>query len=271
MLHSVTTYSSHRLDTIEAHRVAVERAIQHMRTHFAETLDLDAIARVAATSKYHLVRVFDEITGTTPHNFLSCLRMQRAKELLLENVLSITEICLEVGYTSLGTFSKTFNELVGVSPQDFRKFPRQLSPMQFARAVWAFLSTDRKVEEPVLEGVVETPSHRKGFTFVGVFPNGVPVGVPFSGTVMMKAGQFRIQQPPVENFHLLAAFIPMSADLAAIITTLPVEWVASLRMQMNSYQTTDELLLRLRPLRLTDPPILLALPALPPWRDVLVK
>ena len=94
--------------------MSVERAIRHMKEHLAESLDLDALMQVAAISKFHLVRVFDETTGTTPHHFLSCLRIQRAKELLVISETPITEVCMEVGYNSLGTFSKTFSELVGL-------------------------------------------------------------------------------------------------------------------------------------------------------------
>src|SRR5262245_44689729 len=116
---------AHREDTVEAYRTAVERAIRHMKEHLAEPLDLEHIAVVAAVSKFHLVRVFDEVTGTTPHHFLACLRMQRAKELLLNSETSITDVCLTVGYESLGTFSKTFSALVGVSPQVFRAMPKR--------------------------------------------------------------------------------------------------------------------------------------------------
>jgi AraC-like DNA-binding protein len=134
-----------RAGTAEAYAVAVERVLRHMRGNLAEPLDLDALARIAAISKFHFVRVFDQLTGTTPHHFLACLRMQRAKELLLQSERAITDICFDVGYNSLGSFSKTFSDLVGVSPQEFRRFPKRLKPMQFARAVWHFLASDQSV------------------------------------------------------------------------------------------------------------------------------
>src|ERR1017187_9404655 len=109
-----------------------------MKEHLAEPLDLDGLAQVAAVSKFHLVRVFDETTGTTPHHFLSCLRIQRAKELLLKSGTPITDVCLEVGYNSLGTFSKTFSELVGVAPQAFRALPRRMTATQFAMTIWRY-------------------------------------------------------------------------------------------------------------------------------------
>src|ERR1035438_3246892 len=116
-----------RTGTVEANQFSVERAIRHMREHLDAPLDLEELAHIAALSKFHLVRVFDEVTGTTPHHFLSCLRVQRAKELLLNTDASITDVCLKVGYISLGTFSNTFSELVGVPPQAFRALPKRMT------------------------------------------------------------------------------------------------------------------------------------------------
>ena len=97
--------ASHRVGTVEAYQAAIERVIRHMRENLGEALDLDHLAGIAAISKFHLVRVFDELTGTTPRHFLSCLRMQRAKELLFSSPAPITEICMQVGYSSMGSFS----------------------------------------------------------------------------------------------------------------------------------------------------------------------
>lgn len=261
-----TAIATHRADTVEAYETAVVRAIGHMREHLADPLDLDALARIASISKFHLVRVFDEVTGTTPHHFLACLRIQRAKELLLNTHAAITDVCLEVGYNSLGTFSKTFNELVGVSPQEFRALPKRLTAAQFATAIWRYLAARKKISGPVVEGVVEGPARARGFTFVGTFTSGVPLGVPFSGTVMVGHGGFRIERPWIPEFHLLAAFVPLSAKLAEMVVNIPISLVANLRVQNNPGAPPEKPRLRLRPLRPTDPPIVMALPALPPLR-----
>ncbi|PWU10152.1 MAG: hypothetical protein C5B50_26045 [Verrucomicrobia bacterium] len=259
----------HRSDTVQAYQQSVERVIQHMKTHLADPLDLDQLAQIAAISKFHLVRVFDELTGTTPRHFLACLRIQRAKEMLLAPDPSITDACMEVGYTSLGTFSKTFNALVGLSPQEFRAMPKRLTLKQFASAVWNYLAEDRKIRGARLEGTVENPSRTRGFIFVGVFTDGVPQGAPVSGTVMMRPGNFCIQRPKFAEFHLLSVLVPFSAKLSAMVASLPVGLVASLRIRNGDAGASEEPRLRLRPLRVTDPPILLALPALPPWRRAL--
>ena len=260
--------SLHRADTVEAYQTAVERVIAHMKLHLEDAFDLDQIAWVAAISKFHFVRVFEEVTSTTPHHFLACLRIQRAKELLLNSKSPVTEICFEVGYTSLGSFSATFSALVGVSPQQFRKLPKRLTPALFAKAIWHFLASQQKIAGRVLEGVIEGPRKLRGFTFVGAFTSGVPQGMPFSGTVLLTPGRFRIQRPDEPEFHLLGAFIPLSADLSTIVTTLPVRMVASLRVPNTETGAPVKPRLRLRPLRLTDPPIVLALPALWPWRGM---
>lgn len=258
--------TTHRADTVEANQVSVERAIRHMKEHLAEPLDLDELARIGAISKFHFVRVFDETTGTTPHHFLSCLRVQRAKELLLNTSSPITDVCLEVGYNSLGTFSKTFSDLVGVSPQEFRALPKRLTASQFATAIWRYSAARKTVSGPVIEGVVEATRRLKGFTFVGAFTSGVPLGVPFSGTVMVGHGKFLIERPAASEFHLLAAFVPLSAKLAEMVVNIPISYVASLRVQNHPDKPPAKHLLRLRPLRPTDPPIVMALPALPPLR-----
>jgi AraC family transcriptional regulator len=258
--------SVHRDDTLEAYETSVERAICHMKAHLDAPLDLDEIARIAGVSKFHLVRVFDEITGTTPHHFLSCLRMQRAKELLLKTNSPVTEICLDVGYNSLGTFSTTFTELVGVSPQEFRALPGRLTTKQFATMIWRYLAARKRVSGPAIVGVVEGPVTPKGFTFVGTFTSGVPLGVPSSGTIMVGHGKFCIERPSVPRFHLLAALVPFSANLAEMVVNIPISLVASMRVSDGDSSQREVPRLCLRPLRITDPPIVMALPTLPPLR-----
>ena len=118
--------------------------------------------------------------------------------------------------------------------------------------------------EPALEGTVEGPSRPKGFIFVGTFTGGVPQGVPYSGTVLVKPGKFRIQRPTLPEFHLMAVLVPFSAKLSAMMANLPVGLVASLRVRHGA---SAKPCLKLRRIQTTDPPIVLALPALPPLRQ----
>src|SRR5690348_2035972 len=96
------------------------RARDAMDRTYAQPLDIRALARVASVSEAHFIRTFRATFGETPHRYLQRRRVERAMFLLRESARSITDICLDVGFTSLGTFSRTFREIVGVSPTDYR-------------------------------------------------------------------------------------------------------------------------------------------------------
>ena len=87
---------------------------------YAEPLDIPALARIACVSEAHFIRTFRATFGETPHHYLQRRRVERSMWLLRETDRSVTEICLDVGFTSLGTFSRTFREIVGVSPVAYR-------------------------------------------------------------------------------------------------------------------------------------------------------
>jgi AraC-like DNA-binding protein len=87
---------------------------------YAGPLDIPALARSAHVSESHFSRSFRAAFGETPHRYLLRRRMERAKALLREGGLSVTEVCLEVGFTSLGSFSSQFRRFVGESPTAYR-------------------------------------------------------------------------------------------------------------------------------------------------------
>jgi transcriptional regulator GlxA family with amidase domain len=87
---------------------------------YAEPLDLEALAGAASVSKYHFSRCFAETYGETPMRYLTRRRIERAQDLLRSANLTITEVCMLVGFSSLGSFSSRFRELVGESPRQYR-------------------------------------------------------------------------------------------------------------------------------------------------------
>lgn len=91
------------------------RARDVMDGSYAEPLDVPALARLALVSPAHFSRSFRAVFGETPHRYLQRRRVERAMFLLRQGERSVTEICLEVGFTSLGTFSRTFRAIVGES------------------------------------------------------------------------------------------------------------------------------------------------------------
>jgi AraC-like DNA-binding protein len=97
----------------------LRRAKDHADRRFGEALDLDRLSAEARVSKYHFVRTFAATYGETPMRYLARRRMERARDLLRATNLTVTEVCFLVGYSSLGTFSARFRELVGMSPTEY--------------------------------------------------------------------------------------------------------------------------------------------------------
>lgn len=95
---------------------------------WSEPLDLDAVAAHAGYSRYHFVRLFRDTYGETPGQYLSRRRIERAQDLLRSANLTVTEICLVVGFTSLGTFCTRFKQQVGMTPTEFRARERRTGP-----------------------------------------------------------------------------------------------------------------------------------------------
>lgn len=87
---------------------------------YSEPLDVATLARHAGVSKYHFIRCFRSTYGTTPARYVMQRRIERAQDLLRSTNLSVTEVCLLVGFSSLGSFSSRFTEMVGMSPSAYQ-------------------------------------------------------------------------------------------------------------------------------------------------------
>lgn len=96
------------------------RARDAMDRAYAEPLDVRAVAAVAHISEAHFIRTFRAVFGETPHRYLQRRRVERSMFLLRETDRSVTDICLDVGFTSLGTFSRMFREIIGETPSGYR-------------------------------------------------------------------------------------------------------------------------------------------------------
>jgi AraC-like DNA-binding protein len=110
------------------HRVSNAERVSYLRSardlmdlRYAEPLDLDQMAAEAGFSKFYFARAFKDAYGETPANYLTRRRVERAKDLLRSANLTVTEVCMLVGFSSLGSFSTRFSELVGMSPSAFQR------------------------------------------------------------------------------------------------------------------------------------------------------
>jgi AraC-like DNA-binding protein len=132
--------------------VHLRHARDHLDRHFAEAVDLERVAAVAGLSKYHFHRLFTATYGVTPRDYLTRRRVERAQDLLRATNLTVTEVCFAVGYSSLGSFSARFKELVGETPSAVqRRYARSGSP----RIPGCFV---------FMRGLVERPARPAGET-----------------------------------------------------------------------------------------------------------
>lgn len=98
----------------------LERARAFIDEHWDQPLSLDEMARCAHLSRYHFIRLFQRAFYATPHQYLMHTRVEKAKQLLAQSELSVTEICFAVGFESVGSFSTLFHKTVGWSPSIYR-------------------------------------------------------------------------------------------------------------------------------------------------------
>jgi AraC-like DNA-binding protein len=121
------------------------RARDAMDRAYAEPLDVPTLARIAHVSEAHFIRTFRATFGETPHRYLQRRRVERAMFLLRSTDRSVTDICMAVGFSSLGTFSRVFRDVVGESPSAHRRRgPLPPVPTCFAMA-WARPSSSGEV------------------------------------------------------------------------------------------------------------------------------
>ena len=100
--------------------VLLRRARDQIEREFARPLDVEALARTACMSSGHFSRSFRAAYGESPYSYLMTRRIERAMTLLRRGDLSVTDVCFEVGCSSLGTFSTRFTELVGETPSAYK-------------------------------------------------------------------------------------------------------------------------------------------------------
>lgn len=97
------------------------RSREFIRERFSEPLTLEDAAREAFLSPFHFHRRFSAAFGETPHEFLTRIRLEHARELLRKSSLTVSDVCVEVGFQSLGSFSTLFSRFCGCSPTEFRR------------------------------------------------------------------------------------------------------------------------------------------------------
>lgn len=127
LVHTLRRYANvRRSEHMELSRAGlvdrrIRLAVELMYAHMNRELSLEEIASAAHLSPFHFSRLFKKLTGATPHAYLASLRAARARDLLAETDLSVTEVGARVGYMSSSHFSKAFRQSTGISPRAYRK------------------------------------------------------------------------------------------------------------------------------------------------------
>jgi len=251
------------MDNRADHLQAVNISINYMKENIDTEITSEQLAYLVGYSPYHFSRIFKEITGVSPRHYLSALRIEAGKEMLISSKSpSILKILLSIGFRSLGTFGSKFKQFVGVSPKQFQinandlhdfinRYSDKKSPLQFATA------------PPVLSCHLEVPPTFKGLIFVGLFPRAIPDQKPIIGTAFTQHQTSCIfSNIPHGTYYVLAAALKWSLnprDYFLLNNALRGKYDQPIEITKN---TEEEVTVILRDPLPTDPPILVNLPQL---------
>jgi len=239
---------------------AVERAAKCIWERYSEPLSLADIAKSALLSRFHFSRIFRDTTSVSPCRFLSAVRIYQAKHMLLTTPMSITDISFAVGYNSLGSFTNHFTCSVGVSPSLFRRTARN-GGFEFPcpRQDWSPV-------HGVVYGTISLPAGYAGArVYLGTFKTAVVEQPPGAAAVIDvpadgRPCSYRLTNVPRGTWYIHAVGVADSTDpepwtrrTALVGTHDPVSVAAGAASRAT---------ISLRPRRMTDPPVLLALPDL---------
>jgi AraC-like DNA-binding protein len=249
-----------RVDTVQFHADAVHRVIGAIRERLDDNISLKEMAELAHMSHCHFNRTFRRVTGLPPRRFLSALRVQAATRLLLDTDSTVTDICLEVGYSSLGTFIRRFSGVLGISPMRLRVM--QQTPIQ-SLLRHSQTSSERATDDsaPSLVGRVQAPASFSGPIFIGLFATAIPEGAPLACTIQYSPGHFRIARVRAGRHYVFAVGLKWPDSLDDYFNhEFALRGGGELVCMENGEVDCGEIYLR-RALP-TDPPILVNLPVL---------
>lgn len=245
---------------------AVSRSVRRMHENLGEPHPLPSLARSALLSPFHFHRVFRQRTASTPARFLAALRMAEAKRLLANTSMNVTDICMHVGYSSLGTFTTQFTRLVGMSP---RRFRRLIEPVADQSIDTVFATIRPALTAPAVVQVAAAVTGGPAgaaLALVGCFPSGIPQEQPAACSVVPVPSIATFGNLTDGDYHVLAMSFSPSAtvldalagadDTACFVGASPVP--VSIRDGRSTSVAPVQVQLRVR--RPIDPPFVLALP-----------
>ncbi len=244
----------------DLHIRSIERVIHAMAKRLHLTMSNAQMADIACFSPCHFNRLFHKMTGIPPVQFHYALRIARAKELLIDTDISITEICFDVGYNSLGTFVSRFNKLVGVSPSVFRRIARRIVGMRLAD--FPLPQAGVLPQSPCHGGIVGTIERSPGaaLVFAGLFNQAIPVGGPHACTLLSEESNYALPVPHDGLWYVLSVAVPRTADGIELLTLKNLPRGRSAPIVVKGGRCDGGSAIRLSQPSALDPPILAAIP-----------
>ncbi|WP_029192807.1 helix-turn-helix transcriptional regulator [Paenibacillus harenae] len=243
----------------------IDEVIAYIHRQIYEPHLLAGLAGYAGYSPYHFARIFKERIGLSPLYYVSSLRLQKAKELLLHTNLSIRDIGMEIGQQSLGTFTSRFTERVGVTPSQFRHSTLQADNHLRSLQMLDDWQTQRTIftEHAAVRGTVHAAAPFEGVILLGLFARPIPEGLPLYGTLLSALGDFCFTDVKPGTYYLMATSV--SWGMQAVDVLLPHNTLRTRSKEpivVEPYAAVPHQTVTLYPPRLDDPPILISLPLL---------
>ncbi|WP_026264024.1 helix-turn-helix domain-containing protein [Paenibacillus terrigena] len=240
----------------------LDELIHYIHAHIYEPLTLAQLSRYAAYSPFHFTRIFKQRLGLTPQHFISSLRLQKAKDLLLTTPFPIREIAEEIGQQSLGTFTTRFTQRVGMTPSVFRQSTMFADDHLHQLANLEQWPTPGIVSHiyPNLTGTIHSAYPFEGVILIGLFTKPIPEGLPKYGTLLRSLGDFCIPSIQPGTYYLMATSVAWGMESREFL--LPHHTLRT-RCKMPIFVKMSEPIpdqnVELYPPRIDDPPILISL------------
>ena len=204
------------------------RASHYLRTRFRDRVTIEDLSTYLAYSPSHLTRVFTAAVGTSPMDYLAAWRLHEAKHLLVTHRLGVAETCHEVGYTSVGTFSRRFLRDVGTPPGALRRIADRIAEQTLPAVSLLVPAAGRIRVRPEVPEKMRRALGPAPYQWVGTFPRPVPSGLPATGTLRRHIDEVELPVVPDAPW-ILATVLPDGASVhehlapaSPLVARLPV-------------------------------------------------